>query len=99
MIITIHNGEIRGIVENHTDTPGLCQDLEAYPQRASDVLAVTSGPKAGWWYVDFSPLVELTGDVEFGCCLVECFRTRQAAIEAEVQWLKRNFLGLQDGEI
>ena len=97
MIITAHDGELRAILEDHQDVPELCRDLGAFPDRASSIELVRSGRFRGYWYVDFSPLADSLADPTFNCCLVQCFRTRAEALAAEVQWLKINFLGVQDG--
>lgn len=61
-------------------------------RRASVVLTVPVGPHAGDFFADFSYLAELTGDARHHVCLVKTFRCEAALIEAEVAWLRANWL-------
>jgi hypothetical protein len=55
----------------------------AVPRRASTVEPIQSGPQAGKWVVDMSPL-----GPEFEYCLARPFDTRREALAAEVAHLE-----------
>ena len=59
------------------------------PTRASDVKPIPSGPLAGWWYVDMSPLGEA-----YQFCLWPPHppTRRSAALAEEHQWLVDNWI-------
>lgn len=64
----------------------------ATPKRASRVEVVTEGPNATLFYVDFTPLFEITGKASDCVCLCKPFESYSAAVAAEVAWLERNWV-------
>lgn len=99
MIVTCVNGELRCLVEDDADSPALYEQLKALPERASDISIIREGKLRGWWFVDFSRVSAMTNDPSLAVCLSQPFRSRKEAIEAEIVWMKRNFLGLDPEEI
>ena len=81
------NGEIRGIWNDQTG-PGF-RTHGAIPQRASRVEVIQEGPSRGMFYVDFSPLADITGDDRYRCCLAEVFESYSRAVATEVEWLTK----------
>lgn len=68
------------------------------PRRASRVEAITEGPHRGLFSVDFTLLSEITGDPRHAVCLARPFERHDAAVAAEVAWLRDNYiLELSDG--
>lgn len=65
---------------------------DAEIKRASRVEVVEVGPNCGRFYVDLSLLSELSGNPELCVCLVDTFDTHTAAVAAEVEFIKRNWL-------
>lgn len=63
------------------------------PRRASHVEPIQSGPNAGWWYVDMSPLGET-----FGYCLWPPLQTRKEALAVEVDHVQRRWVNGQTKE-
>lgn len=94
MIIVIDDDGLRAIVEDGDEAPVVREAIGAPVGRASSIEPIATGPKEGWWTVDFSHLSVSTGDPKFACCLANTFARRADAIAAEVEWLKANFLGL-----
>lgn len=62
------------------------------PVRGSHVVAITEGPHAGYFHVDFSPLAEATGDSRYAVCLREVFEDHESAVAAERAWLLSNWM-------
>jgi len=78
-------GQIRKIFEA-TDR----EAFHAKPRRASRVEVVDCpGPSDGRFFVCFSPLSDLP---EHQVCLRETFEEYQAAVSAELEWLKENWI-------
>jgi hypothetical protein len=65
-------------------------------RRASHVEPIQSGPYAGWWHVDMSPL-----GPEFNYCLWPPHppTERAAALAAEVEHLLQNWILKDDGRL
>jgi hypothetical protein len=97
MTITIEDGVSTCLLTDDADCPEAASVLGAGPQRASSIEPVSTGKFAGWWSVDFSPLVQLRPGV-LAFCLISLFRTRAEAIRAEIDWLEHNFLGIEREE-
>lgn len=57
------------------------------PTRASHVEPIQSGPCAGWWYADMSPLGEA-----FQFCLWPPCRRRDEALQAEHDFIVENWI-------
>lgn len=98
MIVTCVNGELRCLVEDDADSPALYEQLNSLPERASDIGIIQEGRLKGWWFVDFSRVAKMTDDPSMSVCLAHPFRSRREAIEAEIAWMKQNFLGINPNE-
>lgn len=59
----------------------------AKPRRASRVEIVETGPQAGLFYVDFSPL-----GPAYQFCLTRTFADYGEAVQAEQAWLLENWI-------
>lgn len=57
------------------------------PQRGSHVIAITSGPNAGKFHVDLTPLAAITNKPEHNVCLAQTFDAHEEAVSAEHLWL------------
>ena len=68
------------------------RSLGVFPQRASRIEVITSGPHRGRFFVDFSPLAEVTRDTRFRQCLSQTFAGYAEANQAEVRWLLNNWV-------
>jgi len=81
------DGTLRAIHTDNYDFMGLHGCGPA--QRASQIEPIQSGPNAGWWYADMSPLGE-----EYQFCLWPPFppTQRAAALQAEYDWLVKNWI-------
>lgn len=95
MTLTISEGETRVLLDDDVDVADLCSLLGVPPHRASSIEPITVEPYVGWYAVDFSPLHSMNPSI-YACCLARRFSTRKAAIQAEVAWLKQNFLEVED---
>lgn len=62
------------------------------PRRASRVEVIPEGKHKGRFHVDFTLLSEQTGRAEHAVCLARPFDSYKEAVEAEVAWLKENYV-------
>lgn len=62
------------------------------PARGSHVKPILAGPRAGFFYVEMSPLAVLSGDPQFDVCLTQVFESHEDAVLAEQQWLIHNWV-------
>lgn len=83
-------GEVRSIF---TDTAApLLRKTGAFPQRASRVEVIETGPHRGLFYVDFSLLADVTHQPEHRVCLATPFASHKAAVAAEVAWIEQHWI-------
>lgn len=86
--ILIHvrpGGEVRTVHDDNYDFAAA--HGQSVPRRASHVEPVPDGPRAGQWFVDFTPL-----GTEFQYCLWPTFVRRDHALAAEVKHLQESWL-------
>lgn len=60
--------------------------------RASRVEVIPEGEQANRFHVDFTPLHEETQRPEHQLCLVATFDSYYDAVNAEIDWLTRNYV-------
>jgi hypothetical protein len=77
-------GEVRAIYDDAVPELGL---LDAVPRRASHIEPIQSGPNAGKWFADMSPLGE-----DFQYCLWPPFVNQTAAKAGERKHIIDNWL-------
>lgn len=79
------DGTVRAVYDERLDVrrPG-----DPPPRRASNVEPIPSGPLAGWWHADMSPLGEA-----FGYCLWPPRETRSEALGDEREHIERYWIG------
>jgi len=84
-------GKVKAIYEDGLDTAGLGLPP---PVRASHVEPISSGPYAGWWMVDMSPLGLQENRPDFMVCLWPPFppSCRGKALAAEKAFLEAAWL-------
>lgn len=84
-----HDGDIFAIWEDKR----LPREIhQAVPHRASRIEVIEEGSHRGLFFVDFTPLFEMTGNPKYQTCLTQTFTSYDQAREAEVQWLKKNYV-------
>lgn len=49
------------------------------------------------YFVDFSPLADVTGNPIYRCCLARTFARREEALKSEVAWLNENYVEQEAG--
>ncbi len=62
------------------------------PRRASRIEVIEGGPHDGEFSVDMSLLGGITGNPAHFVCLLPTYRSYQAANQAEIAWLKQNWV-------
>lgn len=70
----------------------LFRPADIIPERASRVEVIRAGKRRGEFHVDFSLLAEVTQDPSYAVCLVKTYDSYPAAVAAEVDWLRENFI-------
>lgn len=91
-LLRVYGGDGRTRAIWSDRSAGFLRATASRPKRASRVEVIEDGPNSGKFGVDFTLLADATGDERYRVCLTRTFERYDAAVEAEVAWLRENYL-------
>jgi hypothetical protein len=74
------------------DVGDIVKELEASGATDDVIQQARDCKRATLYFVDFSPLADVTNNNVYRCCLLPTFAKRADAIAAEIKWLEANYV-------